>query len=413
MRRHGANVADLAVLVVAADDGVKPQTKEALDIILKTKTPFVVAINKIDKNNADIEGTKKSLLQNGVFLEGYGGNVSYQLVSAKTGEGINELLDLILLATELENLETDEKNTSGIVITSRRDPRRGVLVGIILKNGVLKPGQFIGTASSSGKIRSLENSVGEKVSEIFPSSPALVLGFETLPGVGEAFVAGEESKVKEFSKDGSAKAGVPEVSGPTDGNAGEILNIVAKADEAASLEALKDLILRIPLGVSFKIVDANVGDITENDVKLAINTGAIVLGFRIKIDRAASNLASTQKVMILESPIIYELEDALRNFVKKMIPKEMRRLEVLAVFGGPKGKERVIGGRVVLGPIKNQEPFEVWQDKKLIGTGKMKNLQSQRKDIQEAETGIEVGLLVESEEPIKVGYQLLFGDASV
>jgi len=148
MRTHGANIADLAILVIAADDGVKPQTKEALETILKSKTPFIVAINKIDKNNADIEKTKKDLLQIGVFLEGYGGNVSYHLISAKTGEGVNELLDLILLATELENLEIDNKTVSGVVITSRMDSRRGIVSGLILKNGTLKLGQHIATASA-------------------------------------------------------------------------------------------------------------------------------------------------------------------------------------------------------------------------------------------------------------------------
>jgi len=410
MRTYGANIADLAILVVAADDGVKPQTKEALDTILKTKTPFVVAINKIDKNNADIEGTKKSLLQNGVFLEGYGGNTSYQLVSAKTGEGVNELLDLVLLATEMENLEADENVTSGVVTTSRRDPRKGILVGVILKNGMLKVGQFIGTASARGKVKSLEDFTGKKVSELPPSSPALVFGFEGIPNVGEEFLAGESSAVDEFSKKKFAEIEKLE-SAVAVQEIGETINIVLKADETASLEALKGLVSRIPLGFPVKIVNESVGDLTENDVKFAINTGALIVGFRMKIDRAASNLVSTQKVMILESPIIYELEDSLKVYAKKILPKEVRRLEVLAVFGEAKGKERVVGGKVVLGPIKNQEPFEIWQDKKLIGRGKMKNLQSQRKDIPQAETGMEAGLLVESDEPVKVGQQLLFVDS--
>ncbi|MGC9602942.1 MAG: translation initiation factor IF-2 [Minisyncoccia bacterium] len=411
MRTYGANIADLAILVVAADDGVKPQTKEALDTILKTKTPFVVAINKIDKNNADIEGTKKSLLQNGVFLEGYGGNTSYQLVSAKTGEGVNELLDLVLLATEMENLEADEKVTSGVITTSRRDPRKGILVGVILKNGTLKVGQFIGTASAQGKIKSLEDFTGKKVSELPPSSPALIFGLEAIPNVGEEFLAGDSAAVAEFSKKKLTEFKELAVDAVAVQEAGEAINIVLKADETASLEALKGLVSRIPLGFPVKIVNESVGDLTENDVKFAINTGAIIVGFRMKIDKAASNLASTQKVMVLESPIIYELENSLKAYAKKILPKEVRRLEVLAVFGDSKGKERVVGGKVILGPIKNQEPFEIWQDKKLIGRGKMKNLQSQRKDIPQAETGMEAGLLVESDEPIKIGQQLLFVDS--
>lgn len=413
MRAHGASIADLAILVVAADDGVKPQTKEALETILKSKTPYIVAINKIDKSNADLEKTKSDLLQAGVFLEGYGGNISYQLVSAKTGEGVKELLDLILLATELENLEIDPAITSGVVVMSRMDQRRGILSGVILKSGTLKTGQYIGTASAFGKIKSLENSAGEKVKELEPSSPALVVGFESISNVGEEFFAGEEDAVADFVKRESAreKTGAMAAAVPIEGQ--ETLNVVLKADETASLEALKNLIMKLPLGITIKLTDQSVGDLTENDVKRAVNTGAVIVGFKMKIDKAAANMAMNQKTMIIESPIIYELETALKDYAKKIVPKEMRRLEVLAVFGEGKGKERVVGGKVLLGPVKNQESFEIWQDKKLIGHGKIKNLQSQHKDAAQVETGIEAGLLVESDEPIRVGYNLLFGDETI
>ncbi|TSA44922.1 GTP-binding protein [bacterium] len=411
MRTHGASIADLAILVIAADDGVKPQTKEALDTILKSKTPYIVAINKIDKNNADIEKTKNDLLQIGVFLEGYGGNISYHLISAKTGEGVNELLDLILLATELENLDTDPKTTSGIIITSRMDPRRGIIGGLILKNGFLKLGQYIGTASASGKIRSLENSLGEKVKELEPSSPALVIGFETIPDVGEEFMSGEEADVEKFVriKKSEEKEKKPETIAANPDDL-ETIYLILKADETASLEALKNLTLKMPMGLIVKVVKASVGDVTENDVKLAQNTNSVVVGFKTKIDKAALNLAQAHKIMVIDSPIIYELEKNLKEYAKKMVPKEMRRLEVLAVFGDAKGKERVVGGKVVLGPIKNQEAFEIWQDKKLIGRGRIMNLQSQRKDMAQVETGSEAGLLTQSDEPIKVGHQLLFSD---
>lgn len=411
MRTHGANIADLAILVVAADDGVKPQTKEALETILKSNTPYIVAINKIDKNNADIEKTKNDLLQIGVFLEGYGGNISYHLISAKTGEGVNELLDLILLATELENLEVDNKTVSGVIITSRMDPRRGILSGLILENGILKLGQYIATASALGKIKSLENSLGEKINELTPSSPALIVGFENIPDVGEEFLAGEESDVEAFSKlkKSEEKKSVSEVIAVNPEDT-ETINIILKADETASLEALKNLTLKMPMGLIVKIVEASVGDVTENDVKLAQNTNAVVIGFKTKIDKAALNLARAHKIIVIDSPIIYELEKTLKDYAKKMIPKEMRRLEVLAVFGDAKGKERVVGGKVILGPIKNQEVFEIWQDKKLIGQGRIMNLQSQRKDMAQVETGSEAGLLTQSDEPIKVGHNLLFSD---
>ena len=411
MRTYGANIADLAILVVAADDGVKPQTKEALETILKSNTPYIVAINKIDKNNADIEKTKNDLLQIGVFLEGYGGNISYHLISAKTGEGVDELLDLILLATELENLEIDNKTVSGVIITSRMDPRRGIISGLILKNGVLKLGQYIGTASASGKIKSLENSLGEKVKELTPSSPSLIVGFENITNVGEEFIAGKESDVDEFVKLKQSERKDKKSETAAAGSEGmETINIILKADETASLEALKNLTLKMPMGLIVNVIDASVGDVTENDVKLAQNTSAVVVGFKTKVDKAALNLARAHKIIVIDSPIIYELEKTLKEYAKKMVPKEMRRLEVLAVFGDAKGRERVVGGKVLLGPIKNQEAFEIWQEKKLIGKGRIMNLQSQRKDAAQVETGSEAGLLSQSDEPIKVGYNLIFSD---
>ena len=279
---------------------------------------------------------------------------------------------MILLATELENLEIDNAAVSGVIITSRMDPRRGILSGVILKNGVLKVGQYIGTASASGKVRSIETSVGEKANEIQPSSPALIIGFEKLPDVGEEFIAGDESAVAEFVKLVSAQEKAVKEPAAASPEGQETLNVILKADETASLEALKNLILKLSLGLTVKIIDQNVGDLTENDVKRAINTDSVIIGFKMKMDRAAANLASTQKAMIIESPIIYELETALKEYAKKIVPKELRRLEVLAVFGNAKGKERVVGGKVILGPVKNQEPFEIWQDKKLIGQGKIK-----------------------------------------
>ena len=320
-------------------------------------------------------------------------------------------MDLILLATEMENLETDAAATSGVIITSRRDPRRGIISGVIVKNGALKPGQYIGTASASGKIKSLENSLGEKAGELNPSSPALIAGFEKIPEVGEEFAAGEISAVEEFvkRKQSGEKQKVAEKIQANPENT-EALNLILKADETASLEALKNLVLKMPLGLAVRIMEASVGDITENDIKLAQNTNSVVIGFKTKTDKAAFNLARAQKISVIDSPIIYELEKTLKDYAKKIVPKEMRRLEVLAVFGEAKGKERVVGGKVILGPVKNQEAFEIWQDKKLIGRGRIMNLQSQRKDMPEVETGSEAGILAQSDEPIKVGYQLLFSD---
>src|SRR3989344_3533059 len=186
MRSRGATAADLAILIVAADDGVKPQTKEVIKILKDTKTAFVVAINKIDKNNADPERVKSDLLNNEVMLEGYGGGISYQQISAKTGEGVPELLDLVLLATEMDALTySEEEPASGFVVESKLDRRRGNEVVVILKNGVLRRGDEVYTPSVEGRVKILENFLGDSVAELKPSSPALIFGFEKLPEVGE------------------------------------------------------------------------------------------------------------------------------------------------------------------------------------------------------------------------------------
>lgn len=405
MREHGATVADIAILVVAADDGVKPQTKEALEHILKTKTPYIVAINKIDKANANIEKTKQDLGQIGVYLEGYGGNISYQEISAKTGEGVNALLDLILLTAELENLTYEpDGETYGIVTTCELDQRIGLVVGVIVKNGALTIRQNVGTATAKGKIKNLQNFKGEKVSELIPSAPALIIGFENAPQIGEKFIAGENLAIENNPKQ-NIRLNTPKF---LDENI-KVINLILKADEAGSLEVLQGVVQKIS-ETPLRIIESGIGNIYENDVKRAESGNAIILGFGIKADQAALNMLKTKKIMFINSTIIYELEKELKILIKKLNPKELRTIEILAVFGAPKGKEKIIGGKVILGPIKNQESFEIWHSDKLIGKGKILNLQSQRKDIAQAETGQEAGLLAESEEPIKVGSKLLFSN---
>ncbi len=406
MRAKGALAADLAVLVVGADDGVQPQTKEALRFIKEAKIPFVVAINKIDKQNADIEKAKQDLAQNEVFLEGYGGNVSWQAVSAKTGEGVNELLDLVILATELENL-TYEKNGegAGFILSSRRDAKRGVLAVGIVKNGLLETNQLIATASAKGKIKILEDFTGKNVKHLEPSAPALILGFETLPQIGEEFLSGPDA-LKIYKTEKETKT-APKSAGEETENQTTI-NLILKTGETGSLAALKNTIAKLGAALPIKIVQSSVGDIYENDVKLAASTDAIVIGFKVKTDKAAFNLAKAQKIIIMNSEIIYALEKELKEYGEKLTLKEARALEILAVFGEAKGKERVVGGRVLFGPIKNQEAFEIWRGQKLIGSGKILNLQSQKKDMAQVEAGVEAGLLAESADPIKIGDKLLF-----
>lgn len=410
MRERGAKVADLAILVVAADDSVKPQTKNALKYIQDEKLPYIVAINKIDKPGANIDAVANDLMQLGVFLEGKGGDVSWHAISAKSGEGIGELLDLILLSSELEDIHCVGKDVaSGVVISVKMDPKRGVVASVIIKEGTLFQGSVIATHSASGKVRMLEDFMGKAVKELIPSAPAVIIGFEKAPQIGEIFCAHKDDKalreaLEEFEKT------IPQVARKADASIAKEkhLPVFLKADEAGSLEVLVEVTHKLMETLPLSIVKIGVGPITESDVKDAESMRAIIVGFRAKTDRAADSMILMKKISMINSPIIYELEKKMTEYAEKFATKEYRTLEILGVFGQSKGKERVIGGRVLLGPIKNHESFEIWHDTRMLGKGRIINLQSGKKDIGEALTDVEVGMLVESEEPIRVGNKLIF-----
>ncbi len=407
MRGYGAKIADLAILIVAADDSVKPQTKDALKYILNEKIPFVVAINKIDKPGANIEKVKSDLMQSQVLLEGYGGSVSWHAISAKTGEGVSGLLDLLLLAADVENLEYDEKlPAEGSIVSVKLDSRRGLVVGAIIYDGTLRVGENIAASEVTGKVKILENFLGKGVKLLVPSAPALIVGFEKAPRIGDIFVAGEDAneRVKKVTAHTIPQKNVDQSYSDTE----DRVKVILKADEVASLEALEDMISRLNKTMPLVTITSSIGNIHETDVKDAGSTGAVIVGFRVKADRAAENLAEGAQTRLFLSPIIYELEKQIIIHTKRMNPAQAHTITIVRIFGEAKGKERVIGGKVTLGPIKNQEEFEVWNDVKMIGTGKILNLQSNRANATSVETGAEVGLLVESETTIKPGHRLLF-----
>ena len=410
MRGYGTKVADIAVLVVAADDGVKPQTKNALEHIMAEEIPFVVAINKIDKENADIEKTKNDLAQAGVFLEGRGGNISFQEISAKQGTGVSELLDLILLTAEVEDIKEESPNgcAVGTVLSVRLDLRRGIIAGGIIYGGTLAIGNSIATESATGSVKTLENFLGKQEKELRPSVPCAIIGFETLPKVGEIFFANADKKIVKqtvIEQKSEVKAKMKKVKPVAEG---DTISLVLKADEGASLEALEELVEKLKEKYPLSVVVSSVGDIHEGDLKRTEHSNALIIGFRVKIDKAAQNFSVARKITLIISNIIYELEKEIAAYAEKATSKDLPSLQILAVFGGRKGKQQVVGGKVLVGPIKNQSAFEIWYEKRKVSSGKILNLQSGRQDIQEVEAGKEVGLMVESEDPIKVGQILLF-----
>jgi len=409
MRSRGADVADLAILVVAADEGVKPQTKEAIAILRDAEIPFIVAITKIDKPGADVNKVKNELTAAGVLLEGFGGNVSFHGVSSKTGEGVNDLIDLILLAADLEGLTFDARApVSGYVLEARRDARRGIEANMVVKNGILAPGKEIYTATAGGKVKILEDFMGRPADALEPSAPARVIGFEKLPQVGEIFAEEQTlAKVAQALAHGDEK----EKPNPKSGKA--VLNLILKASDGGSLEALSEIVGA--MGSEDKplfVIGELVGDITDGDVKTAIATKSVIIGFKNKIEKGARNLAQAHDTKIITSDIVYDLVKAVQDFLSERgLPKTAGELEVLAVFSQTKPDKQLVGGRVSSGMFKAKAAFEVLRkdgdQEKTEGSGRILSLKEKKTPLTQAEAGKEIGLLVNSSVLIKVGDKLV------
>lgn len=407
MRSAGAQVADLAILVVAAEEGIKPQTKEAIRILNETKTPFVVAINKIDKKEANVEKAKNDLLSAGVLLEGYGGQISYHGVSAKTGDGVSELLDLVALTAEVQGLSYDpDAQASGFVLEAKMDRQRGLEATVIVKEGTLKSGDYLATPSAKGKIKILENFLGERTKKLEPSAPALVMGFETLPKVGETFAAGSSEKevshvLKEKISTHGRKAPDPEVKKGT-------LKLILKASDIGSLEALSFAVKNLKAEDKPVIFSESVGDVSDGDIKMAIPTEAVIIGFKIRVSQAARNLAEANGVKIITSDIVYDLLKTIEEFLKKPEGAEITgTLEVLAIFNQDKMPKQLVGGKVTTGTFRNKSPFEIERAGNAVAKGRITNLQQQKKDVNAVPEGNEAGAIVESATPIQVGDRLV------
>ncbi len=397
MRQRGADIADIAILVVSADEGIKPQTEESIKILTETNTPYVVAITKVDLPTANIQKVKSELMAKGVLLEGFGGNISWQVVSSKTGEGIDELLDLILLLRDVSGFDCDlSLSGRGFIIESKMDSQRGIMASVILRNGVLRPEENIFTPTVSGKIKILESFLGKPEKEIFPSSPAVIFGFEDLPKPGEEFRTGE-MKILEF---GTAKE--IDISALKEAQKTESLPVaILKADVTGSLEVLTSI-----LGDKLKIIESSVGEITDGDINSAIASQALIIGFRTKLNKTSEIFAGIHNVKIFISEVIYELVKAVEKYLENIALFEMSgRLRVLAVFG-KKGDQQIIGGRVFEGILKTNRKIEITRGSSVIGEGKIVNLQENKEDVKEVGIDKECGILINSEIIIREGDEI-------
>ena len=414
MRSRGAKVADVAVLVVAADEGVKEQTKEAISHIEKAKIPMVVAINKMDKPEANPEKVKRELAKEGVIVESMGGKVPSVELSAKTKKGISDLLELILLIAEMEELKADiSRPAQGVVIESFLDNFRGPTATLILKEGILKKGEIIGTSSTLGRARILEDFQGKPIKEAYPSQPVRVIGFNEVPMVGEVFNVFKT--LEEAERNTKSESKKSEASFSSEEEEKKSLNLILKTDVLGSLEAIEEMLKNLPLSlekvqeskITLKIIKKEVGDITESDIKLAKSANAIIVGFKVKVDNIAKNLAIREKIKIRTFDVIYELKESIKKALEEMLEPEIVRadlgkIKILAIFRTEKNRQ-IIGGRVIEGKVRRGALVEVIRNDENIGGGKIVGLKKQKEDINEATKGTECGILYEGDVQIDVG----------
>lgn len=412
MRSRGAKVADIAILVIAAEEGLKPQTKEAISIIKGAGIPMIIALNKIDKPEADPEKVKRELATEDVLVENMGGKIPALNVSAKTKQGIPELLEMILLISDLENFRADvSKSPEGVVIEAYLDRLKGPVATIILQNGVLKAGDIIATPSAFGKIKNIENFQGAFLKEATPSIPAVILGFEEVPKVGE--------QIKLFSDIDSAKeyAQKPRVAlkkeAVKEEEGKKVFNILLKADVVGSIEAIEEVLKSIPQDkVGLRVLKAEVGQITESDVKFAKSTNARILGFRVNIDGGAATLAERDKIRIMTFDVIYDLVEKLREMMEKFMTSEVVRIDlgkvkILAIFMTEKNRQ-IIGGRVIEGEVRKGSNIEVIRNDEIVGKGRLVSLQRNKKETDKVAKGDECGLLYEGDTKVLAGDTLAF-----
>lgn len=411
MRSRGAEASDLAILVVAADEGVKPQTKEAVQILKDSKTPFVVAINKIDKPGANIEKIKQDLAANDVMLEGYGGSVSFEPISAKTGENVDKLLDLILLSAEMENLSySPDTPAKGVIIEARRTTSRGIESSVVVKNGVLKTGDFISTPTAFGKVIILEDFLGKRAGQIEPSSPALIIGFENLPQVGEEFKVELEleSADKDFESPETQIRPQPQIL-PAATPAKNVLNLVLKAGDSGSIEVLSQITRNLPEAKEkISIISESIGEISAGDIQLARSTNSIIVGFKIKPNKTMITQAQNQNVKIVSSDIVYHLIEAIQELIKSVAQEKPKgELEILAVFNQLKPQEQTVGGQVLDGILRVKNNFDIKHGEEIIGQGRILSLQADKKDVNQVEIGKKCGLVAGAKILIKAGDHLI------
>ncbi|MDM7860537.1 translation initiation factor IF-2 [Alteromonas sp. ASW11-36] len=424
MRARGATATDIVVLVVAADDGVMPQTKEAVQHSRAAGVPLIVAVNKMDKETADPDRVKTELSQLEVISEEWGGEHQFVNVSAKTGMGIDELLDAITLQAELLDLQAVSKGAGrGIVIESRLDKGRGPVASVLVQQGELRTGDILLCGEEYGRVRAMRDENGKEVKVAGPSTPVEVLGLSGVPIAGEdALVVQDERKAREVAAKRHAKQRELKLAKQQKAKlenmfanmeAGDVseLNVVLKADVQGSVEAISESLIKLSTSeVKVNIVGSGVGGITETDASLAAASSAIIVGFNVRADATARRVIEAEEIDLRYYSVIYNLIDEVKQAMSGMLAPEFKQeimglAEVRDVFKSPK-LGAIAGCMVTEGTVKRSNPIRVLRDNVVIYEGELESLRRFKDDVQEVRNGMECGIGVKNYNDVKVGDQI-------
>lgn len=429
MRARGAAITDIVIIIVAADDGVMPQTKEAIDHAKAAKVPIIVAINKIDKPEANIEKVLTEMTEAGLTPDSWGGDTTFVNISAKTGEGIDELLETIILTSELEDLKANpNRYAMGTVIEAKLDKNVGGVVTLLIQNGTLRLGDPIVVGTSFGKIRTLKNDLGQDLVEALPSTPVEITGVTEIPSAGDKFMAFEtekqakviadtrKEKMKEKSNKNGNSLSLDDLFSKIESGVKEV-NVILKADVKGSEEAVKNALEKIDVkGVKTNVIRSGTGTITESDIVLANASSAIIIGFNVRPSSKTKDFAKQYNVDIRLHNIIYKVIEELENAMKGMLDpvyeeKVLGEAEVRKLFKFSK-VGTIAGSYVISGIIKNNSKARLIRDGVVIYDGNINSVQREKDTVKEVKQGYECGITLEDyidikEEDIIESYEMV------
>ena len=419
MRARGASITDIVIIIVAADDGVMPQTKEAIDHAKAAGVPIIVAINKIDKPEANVERVMTGLVENGLTPEEWGGDVIVNKISAATGEGVSELLENILLVAEMQEYKANpSRYATGVVIESKKNSKVGSVATLLIQNGTLRLGDPIVVGTIYGKVRTLKNDLGQNIVEAAPSTPVEVTGLSDVPNAGDKFMAFEsEKQAKHIADERSLRArekdtnfsgmSLEDLFGRIQEGVKEI-NVVLKADVNGSLEAVRGALEKIDVeGVKINIIRGAVGGITESDIVLARASDAIIIGFNVRANAQAQDDAKEYGVEIRTYDIIYKVVEEMEDAMKGMLDPEYEeqvtgKLEIRQLFKFSK-VGLIAGCHVLTGVVRNNEKARIVRDDVVVYNGAVNTLQHEKDQVKEVTKGMDCGITLENCQDYKEG----------